>query len=278
MFADVSDTLQSISRVTSGIGDTEPSSTTSISAGESNLPPLDLDRIGNVATAASPNTTLPTPLSQISAPLLPTSLLSAPAGTAPLPSVEPSLTELPRLKTNLDGKCVMALTNIIITMEQYLLSELKVLDLVINTVRSVTNEMRKVLQCQQESRCDRCILLFLTIMYQVITLLEAGANSIFEAEASDHEGSGGMSVDFTPKFGFGAFSINAEEQRSLKLHVIRKECQNAGEMLAQIVALAKLGPMGSPPATPEQVEERAKCFNVVQRRLKDLSDKACSIN
>jgi hypothetical protein len=172
-----------------------------------------------------------------------------------------------------NSKCVLALANIVITLENYILSNLKVLDLIISSVRSVAEEMRKVLQHQRESRSDCCMFLSTTIMYQVIALLESGANSIFEREGAEH-GHSGMSndfMDFTPKIGFGALStFNVEEQRAMKVNVLRKECQNMEEVLGQLIALAKLGPAAEVPLTPAEMEDKTKCFTGLQNRLKEL--------
>ncbi|KAF2690566.1 hypothetical protein K458DRAFT_60637 [Lentithecium fluviatile CBS 122367] len=254
---------------TMGMGNGEPSSTTSASACESRLSSIDFSSLGTADLPPQPSN-----------PLLSASSFSSLNRTPSLRSTEPVSNERPRAKAKIDSKCVLALANILINLENYLLSDLRVLDLILNTVRSVTEEIRNIVHYQQKSRCDRCMFLFITIMHQVVILLEAGASVVFEAEAVEHDREGMLdgATNLIPmgRFGFGAFSsFNAEEQLSWKIHRIRKECQNSGELLAQIVALAKLGPRDTPLATPEQVEERIKCFTGLQSRIKALSDKAC---
>lgn len=285
LFNNMSDTTGTVSG--SGTGGSEISSATSVSACNSRLPSFDIDAIGNPTSPApfSPRTTdsvHPFTPSQTHPPppwasanvgaidKVPESVsqpVSQPAAQEPI--------EGQRVKPKLDSRCILTLANIIITLENYLLSELRVLDLIISTVRSVTNEVRSIAQYQQETRSERCMFLFITIMYQVVTLLEVGSNTILDAE-DERGGHGGLSAgpaDMSSGFRLGAFStFNAEEQRSWKFHVIRKECSNAEEMLAQLVALAKLGPNGAP-TTPAQREERAQCFTGLQQRLKVLSSK-----
>jgi hypothetical protein len=176
-----------------------------------------------------------------------------------------------------NSKCVLALANIVVTLENYIINNLKVLDLIITSVRSVAEEMRKVLQHQRELRSERCMFLSTTIMHQVIELLEAGANDVFERERAEqgHTGASDDFLDFTPKIGFGALStFNVEEQRAMKINVLRRECQNMEEVLGQLIALAKLGPIASLPLTPAEMDDKAKCFSGLQIRLKELVRRA----
>lgn len=176
-----------------------------------------------------------------------------------------------------DSKCILALANMVITLENYIMSNLKVLDLVISSVRSVAEEMRKILQYQRESRNDCCIFLSTTIMYQVIALLEAGANDILEKEGAGQGqiGTGDEILDFTPKIGLGALStFNVEEQRAMRVNVLRRECQNMEEVLSQLIALAKIGPDAAVPLTPAEMEDKTKCFTGLQNRLKELISRA----
>ncbi|KAF2259673.1 hypothetical protein CC78DRAFT_620824 [Lojkania enalia] len=253
----------------------ELSSTISEPAGDSTehkqYPPLRLTPPPQSAAPSAP--ALATPVSLVSAPASATL-----ATKEPITPREPSAREIERSMAKIDSKCVLACANIITTLENYLLSELKVLDLILSTVRQVGDELKKLIQHQQQTRSDRCMLLFVTIMHQIIHLLEMGAKETFE-EDSTHENvvSVGLFSDtqscFMPKLGFGAFSINSEEQRAWKSHIIRKELQHTGELLAGILALARLGPRGAC-NSPEAVAERIKCLSMLERRLKSLGDKA----
>lgn len=195
----------------------------------------------------------------------------------PRPSVQRMATLSTEAMAALNSKCIIALADITITLENYLRSNLKVLDLIVTSVRSVADELKKVALHQRQLRNERCMFLSITVMYQVIALLESGSLDILGPTSTnrDQPGGAGGSIEFRPRLGFGVLSaFSEEEQRSMKIHVIRKECQNMDEIIAEFVALAKLGPEGSAPPTSAELEERAKCFTGLQRRLKVLSSKA----
>lgn len=211
---------------------------------------------------------LPTPVSVVALPAL-----HVPA--KPKPPPEPTDKEFERSMAKIDSRCVLACANIITTLENYLLSELKVLDLILSTVRTVADELRKLIQHQQQSRSDRCMLLFVTIMHQIVTLFEVGTREAFDDQG--HEESGNSASDdqssFMPKLGFGAFSINAEEQKAWKSRIIRRELENTTELLAGVTALCRLGPRGGS-TDPADAEERVKCISGIDRRLRVLGERA----
>jgi hypothetical protein len=163
----------------------------------------------------------------------------------------------------------------IVTLENYLLSELKVLDLILSTVRTVTAELNRLIQYQQKSGSERCMLLFITIMHQIIELLEAGSKPGFEGTENEDTGVGmmaGSQGGFVPQFGFSAFSVNSEEQRSWRAHIIRKEYENTGDTLTRIVAVVKLGFNGALDS-PEAIDPNSKCLVGLERRLRILQEK-----
>jgi hypothetical protein len=173
----------------------------------------------------------------------------------------------------LDSTCVLACTSIIITLENYLLFELRVLDLILSTVRSAADEVHKIAQHQQESRCDRCMFLFTTILSQLVTLLEVAFKVMIEEEPLNHtELLPNRSLNIVPRFSFGAFTIDADEQSSWKTYIVRRECQHLGQVLGKIMALAMLGPKGSAPATPTPYKERSNWFKGIEQRLKALCE------
>ncbi|KAF2014415.1 hypothetical protein BU24DRAFT_213944 [Aaosphaeria arxii CBS 175.79] len=238
------------------------------------LTEVECENIGNLTTAAAIQS-LPTPIFTPSTARPPTFTTTS---ALPQPTTETMSIQRQQALAARNSKCVLALANMVITLENYLVSNLKVLDLIIASVRTVAEEMRRILQYQRESRDDRCMFLSTTIMYQVIELLEIGANAVFEKGLAEqgHAGPAEDFEDFTPKLGFGALStFNAEEQRSMKIHVLRKECQNMEEVLAQLLALAKVGPnAGAPPLSEAEMEDKTKCFTGLQIRLKNLICKA----
>jgi hypothetical protein len=190
--------------------------------------------------------------------------------------------------TKLDSNCILVCSQIITTLENYLLSELNVLDLILTTVRAVAAEMTRLVQHVQESRGERCMFLFLTIMHQIIELLESGSRTMLSegydplhpnSTPSDPFGSS-VSLSGTtnplPSLGFSAFSLSAEEQRGFRTRVLMREYQNVGELLVKIVALARLGPRGAL-MDQESVDQRSKWVVGLEMRLRDMKEKVAGM-
>ncbi|KAF2728901.1 hypothetical protein EJ04DRAFT_569131 [Polyplosphaeria fusca] len=187
---------------------------------------------------------------------------------------ENSVLETPRRDfSKLDSRCVIACTQILVTLENYLLSELRALDLILATVSKAVDDLKKIVELQQESRCDRCIILFTTIMLQVIALLEAGCNS-----ATDHEPDivddilSGAQPRLGPSLYFGAFLPTSEEQRSWRSRIITREYRHVGEILSSVLVLARLGSRGSS-TDPIAVASRLGCLGNIEQRLKEMAAK-----
>ncbi|KAF2446662.1 hypothetical protein P171DRAFT_512465, partial [Karstenula rhodostoma CBS 690.94] len=201
----------------------------------------------------------------------------------PLPTL-PSSTNLPSSRTaaqsepiltrsKMDSKCFLACTQILITLENYIVSELKALDLILSVVRKACDELRRLIQYQQESRCDRCLFLFVATMHQVVELLDAGSRCMNDNEDAHHDMPGALNSGFIPSFGFGGFSVSAEDQRSWKVHLIRRETQHVDEAFKCLVALSKLGPPSCAPTDPESVKQRENCITGLQTRFKEICER-----
>ncbi|POS75436.1 hypothetical protein DHEL01_v206178 [Diaporthe helianthi] len=190
--------------------------------------------------------------------------------------------------SKLDSKCVLACANILATLENYLLSDLRTLDLVLAAVRKASDDLKQLVRLQQESRCDRCIILFTAIMFQIIDLLEAGTTPLPDEDSDDAEmllagllpgggrGGGGIlagvQTSFVPSLGFGAFSLTSEEQRSWRSQIVLREYRHVGEILSGVTELAKLGPRGASTA-PEMVEHRTGCLKNLAGKLKSFCER-----
>ena len=184
-----------------------------------------------------------------------------------MPQSEPVLTS-----SKLDSKCFLACTQILITLENYIMSELKALDLILVVVRKACDELRRLIQYQQQSRCDRCLFLFVATMHQVVELLDAGTRFMDGTEDTHHDVLGASNAGFMPSFGFGGLSVSAEEQRSWKTHLIRREVQHVEEAFKCLVALSKLGPSCAP-TDPESMEQRENCLTGLQQRFKEICER-----
>ena len=170
---------------------------------------------------------------------------------------------------DLDSRCVLACTHIISNLESYILAELKALDLSLTVVRQAINELSRLVDTQQASRSFRCMALFSVIIYQIVELLEVGCVGFL---SEGQIGSTGGFPDWlrdggTPGLGFGAFRMDAREQRAWRADIVLKELQQISETLQKIITLARLGPRQACQGTSE---ERAACYSELECRLQAL--------
>jgi hypothetical protein len=233
-----------------------PSGSSTTSSRQSALSALVSDRDFGPPSALNVSHPLPAPPSSIT-----------PSSLHTVPQSEPVLTS-----SKLDSKCFLACTQILITLENYIMSELKALDLILVVVRKACDELRRLIQYQQQSRCDRCLFLFVATMHQVVELLDAGTRFMDGTEDTHHDVLGASNAGFMPSFGFGGLSVSAEEQRSWKTHLIRREVQHVEEAFKCLVALSKLGPSCAP-TDPESMEQRENCLTGLQQRFKEICER-----
>ena len=170
---------------------------------------------------------------------------------------------------DLDSRCVLACTHIISNLENYILLELKALDLSLTVVRQTINELSRLVDTQQASRSFRCMALFSVIIYQIVELLEVGCvGFLSESQIGSTNGFPDWLRDGgTPGLGFGAFRMDAREQRAWRADIVLKELQQISETLQKIITLARLGPRQACQGTSE---ERAACYSELERRLQAL--------
>jgi hypothetical protein len=193
----------------------------------------------------------------------------------PKPPVEPGLQHSEKELAKLDSRCVLICVHILATLENYLLSELKALDLILEAIRKATAELKKLVQLQEQSRSDRCIILFTAIMFQVTALLEAGAKPLPGSEGDALEGfHSGFQTSLVPALGFGAFSLSREHQRELQSQIVLREYRHVGEVLSSVMLLARRGPRGASHA-PDMVEQRTRSLSSLEQKLKGLCEQEC---
>ncbi|KAI1439021.1 hypothetical protein GGR50DRAFT_637044 [Xylaria sp. CBS 124048] len=191
--------------------------------------------------------------------------------SAPHPTQKPQLVPASVSQTQmgekelarLDSRCVLACTHIIATLESYLLLDLKALDLILEATRKATNELEKLVHLQAQSRRGRCILLFTAALSQITELLHIGTKQLPDAGAGPEDKLiPGLQLAFMPTLGFSAFSFAAEEQSSLRLSLIRRECRHVERILASVEALAGKG----------MVEQRTTCLKSIKQKLDEMCD------
>ncbi|KAI0455773.1 hypothetical protein F5B21DRAFT_181643 [Xylaria acuta] len=180
---------------------------------------------------------------------------------AAVPQLEMGEKELARL----NSRCALACTHIIATLESYLLLELKALDLILEVTRKAADELEKLVHLQKESRCGRCTILFIAALSQITELLDTGTKQLSDNGAGFQSRlHPGLQMAFMPSLGFGAFSFGAEEQLSMRLSLIRRECRRIGKILVNVEALASTG--------TAMLEPRTTCLKSLKQRLEEMCD------
>ena len=176
---------------------------------------------------------------------------------------------------SVDSQCILACTQIIANLENYIITDLKALDIILGIIKKAVDTLNKLINVQQDSRSFRCQALFGVIMYQIIELLEAGCAGFLVEHTNgatqgldklDSIGTGG----YLPSLGFGTFQIDAEDQRSWRAQIVLKELRQSSEILQKIVSLARIGHLRE---LQEQTGgEREPCYADLERRLKSLCE------
>ncbi|KAI0549794.1 hypothetical protein F4679DRAFT_255896 [Xylaria curta] len=152
-----------------------------------------------------------------------------------------------RPRNERDSQCCLECCQMINDLENYIMAELKAFKILLGIIRRALGRSRELINSQQNSGNPRCIMLFTTLMHQILELLDA-CLSIVIAEPKGRGLSGG-----SLGIGFGDYTIDAEEQSAFRLQTILKEVNQAIEALNKLRALAagvtshsrSLGPEGT---------------------------------
>jgi len=134
-----------------------------------------------------------------------------------------------------DSQCCLECCQMINDLENYIMAELKAFKILLGIIRRALGKLAELISSQQNSKNIRCIMLFTTLMYQILELLETCISTVL-AETSRQQGQGfaGGSLGF----GFGDFTIDAEEQSAFRTQSILKEVQHAIETLSKLRSIS----------------------------------------
>ncbi|KAJ3577061.1 hypothetical protein NPX13_g3503 [Xylaria arbuscula] len=137
-----------------------------------------------------------------------------------------------RLRTEGDSQCCLECCQMINDLENYIMAELKAFKILLGIIRRALGRLRELINSQQNPGNPRCVMLFTTLMHQILELLGA-CHSIVVAEPKGRGFSGG-----SLGIGFGDYTIDAEEQSAFRIQTILKEVNQAMEALTKLRALA----------------------------------------
>ncbi|RWA06386.1 hypothetical protein EKO27_g8724 [Xylaria grammica] len=169
-----------------------------------------------------------------------------------------------------DSQCCVECCQMINDLENYIMAELKAFKILLGIIRRAMGKLGELITSQQNSRNLRCIMLFTTLMYQMLELLEA-CLSIVVAENSRQQGRGlsGTSLGI----GFGDFTIDAEEQSAFRTQTILKEVHQAMETLGKLRTLATGSAGALDGSDSGSVSRRSDHYLDLELRFKELRDR-----
>ncbi|KAF2973010.1 hypothetical protein GQX73_g497 [Xylaria multiplex] len=131
-----------------------------------------------------------------------------------------------------DSQCCLECCQMINDLENYIMAELKAFKILLGIIRRALGRLAELINLRQDLGNLRCIMLFMTLMHQILELLDA-CLSIALAEPKGRGFSGG-----SLGIGFGDSTIDAEEQSAFRIQTILKEVNQAVETLGKLRALA----------------------------------------
>lgn len=179
-------------------------------------------------------------------------------------------------KSQVDSQCVLACIQIILSLENYILTDLRSEELILDVSRCTVEQLTILVDMQKDSRSVRCMALFSVVLHQLCELFEVGC-SVILAECNGEDvglhsvlprklkGFGG--------FGFGASVIDVEEQLAWKARKMAKELQLIIEVMRKISTLARTGPRFY---TGRTAMDRDFCLDELMHRMNNLHSQLCS--
>ncbi|KAI1394563.1 hypothetical protein F4819DRAFT_481150 [Hypoxylon fuscum] len=175
-----------------------------------------------------------------------------------------------RPRNEVDSQCCLEACQAISDLENYIMADLKAFKIILGIVRKALEKLTHLMSLQQSSRNLRCLMLFTTLMYQVLELLEVCLSTVAAEEERQRSRSltGGLS-----SLGFGDFSIDAEEQSAFRIQTILKETQQATEVLGRLKTLTGVGPDPGSVNYSQSAQGKARgdCYVDLEIRLRDLT-------
>jgi hypothetical protein len=173
-----------------------------------------------------------------------------------------------------NSQCVIVCSQMIVSLEKYLIDELKVLDLILGIVKNAIGRLAPLVNGQIGPRNSKCLALFSTILYQVIELLEAGCAN-FLAEGVDDRLPNSPSDLLSGSLhdlGFGAFSTTSGDQRRFHSQIVLEELRPLTEIMRKVIMLSNAGFNGCDPRGGTG-QVRIRSHRDLEDRLKLLIEK-----
>ena len=190
------------------------------------------------------------------------------------PPLTPTRSQLPLAHQALDGRCIKESTQIICYLENYLMANVKVFSITLESIMRAVDHLNRLIMLQQASKNPRCLAIFGVVLLQLIELLERGCAHFFEqapsATSPDSKEipSGSAPSGGLLNFGYGAYE---EEQRAMDARLIVRGIQRSSEVLQKIKKLSSLTGDDARYSSSRTVEERERRFVDFEYRLSMLT-------
>jgi hypothetical protein len=167
-----------------------------------------------------------------------------PPAPAPPPPSRPS-----GPSREVESQSVLACTQLISSLENYIIADLKALDIILGIIKKAVDSLNQLISLQEPVCNFRCQMLFGVIMNQIITLLEVGCGSMVDGGKKGPPDSLSPLFGETPlnslnssylnlpAFALGTFQLDAKEQRSWRAQIVSKELQQTSTILQRIMVL-----------------------------------------
>ncbi|CAI6334456.1 unnamed protein product [Periconia digitata] len=171
------------------------------------------------------------------------------------------------VKNETDMECVVQCCHLISDLESYIAADLEVFLILFPIIKKGNERLSELISAQQASRNLRCLMLFCTICYQLIALLNA-CHRIMTApdglrRTTLHIPGGGL--------GFSGFGYDREDELAWKAQRVLRETHQGYEAVKKIKLLAGIGPDHTTAvATPGSMERR-NCFEDIEHRFNEIA-------
>jgi hypothetical protein len=184
----------------------------------------------------------------------------------------PSVPSRRHTESGSNSQCVIVCSQIILSLEKYLVDELKVFDLILGIVKQVIEKLNPLVSAQLRPRNAKCLALFGTIIYQVIELLEAGCTNFLAEELGDtlspsRSDSLGGNLN---ALGFGGFGSG--DQKRLRSQLVLEELQPIVDIARKVLMLSSVRGKAYDGSVASEVDA-VGCQRNIERRLKHLVEK-----
>ncbi|KAI0508618.1 hypothetical protein F5B22DRAFT_395740 [Xylaria bambusicola] len=145
-----------------------------------------------------------------------------------------------RPRNETDSQCLLECCHMLSDLENVIVDEVKGSKIILGMVKQALDRMAHFIELQQDSRNLRCRMLFDTLMYQVVELLETCLSSA----TTDKErlGRGFSAMGSFSGLGYGDYTMDAEEQLAFRTQAILKEVRHATQILEGLKRLASPRP------------------------------------